>query len=64
MDPRLDSGMAIPLDEPTSFKFDPFVSLLPEEVCWIMDRSLAAEVMSRSIFRQDLNLTVKKFRLR
>ncbi|KAI5117409.1 hypothetical protein M0805_004631 [Coniferiporia weirii] len=42
-DPRMDSGAALPADEqrPT---FDPLTPLLPEEVCWILDRTLACEM--------------------
>ncbi|KIJ31808.1 hypothetical protein M422DRAFT_70791 [Sphaerobolus stellatus SS14] len=39
MDPRMDNGMA----EPAS-PFNPNMPLLPEEVCWILDRAFAAEM--------------------
>lgn len=46
MDPRMDSGASLPsstsaADEPV---FDPQRPLLPEEVCWILDRAMACEV--------------------
>lgn len=28
-------------------QFDPLTALLPEEICWIMDRSMAYEVSDR-----------------
>jgi N-alpha-acetyltransferase 35, NatC auxiliary subunit len=40
MDPRMDSGMT----EPPS-PFNPNQPLLPAEVCWILDRSFACEVI-------------------
>lgn len=45
-EPRFDSGMAL-MDEsrPT---FDPLAPLLPEEVCWIIDRSFACEVNNQT----------------
>ena len=42
MDPRMDSGMERP--EYPNGNFDPYALLLPEEVCWIIDRTFAAEV--------------------
>jgi hypothetical protein len=42
MDPRMDSGVERP--EYPRRQFDPYILLLPEEVCWIMDRMFAAEV--------------------
>lgn len=41
-EPRLDSGMI--LEEQRRPPFDPLAPLLPEEVCWILDRSFACEV--------------------
>ncbi|KDQ59783.1 hypothetical protein JAAARDRAFT_33351 [Jaapia argillacea MUCL 33604] len=41
-EPRMDSGM-VTEDEPTP-SFNPLTPLLPEEVCWILDRSLACEM--------------------
>ncbi|PPQ65821.1 hypothetical protein CVT24_012048 [Panaeolus cyanescens] len=40
-EPRLDSGIAVPkqFTEP----FNPLQLLLPEEICWILDRSMAFE---------------------
>ena len=40
MDPRMDTGMT-DLSPP----FDPNRPLLPAEVCWILDRSFACEVI-------------------
>jgi hypothetical protein len=40
-EPRLDTGYA---GENPSEPLNPFTPLLPEEVCWILDRTLAAEV--------------------
>ena len=42
----MDSGAALP-GEKSHSEFDPFVPLLPEEVCWILDRALACEVNTR-----------------
>ncbi|GJJ11840.1 hypothetical protein Clacol_006078 [Clathrus columnatus] len=39
MDDRMDSGRL-----PEAPPFDPNTSLLPEEVCWILDRTFAAEL--------------------
>ena len=44
MDPRLDSGLARSLDEEPTVTFDPNSPLLPEEVCWLLDRAFATEV--------------------
>jgi N-alpha-acetyltransferase 35, NatC auxiliary subunit len=41
MDPRMDSGMKTS-DWPDK-PFDPLMALLPEEVCWILDRAMACE---------------------
>ncbi|KAL0947711.1 hypothetical protein HGRIS_013796 [Hohenbuehelia grisea] len=41
-DPKLDSGMTP--EGHDVLKFDPAAPLLPEELCWIMDRSLAYEM--------------------
>ena len=38
----MDSGMV--LEEAQRPPFDPLVPLLPEEVCWILDRSISCEV--------------------
>jgi N-alpha-acetyltransferase 35, NatC auxiliary subunit len=42
MDPRMDSG--IERQEYPKGTFNPYAPLLPEEVCWIIDRTFAAEV--------------------
>ena len=42
-DPRMDSGAPLPEGE-RQLEFDPFTPLLPEEVCWILDRAMACEV--------------------
>ncbi|KAI0648442.1 Mak10-domain-containing protein [Trametes meyenii] len=54
-EPRLDSGMII--EEQRRPPFDPLTPLLPEEVCWILDRSFACEMewhagktLSQSVF--------------
>jgi hypothetical protein len=44
MDSRMDSGMDIPEYTIASKNFNPMRPLLPEEVCWILDRLTAAEV--------------------
>lgn len=41
-EPRLDSGVVVP--EQITGPFEPLQLLLPEEICWILDRSLAFEV--------------------
>ena len=41
-EPRFDSGLAL-LDESRP-PFKPLTPLLPEEVCWIIDRAFACEV--------------------
>lgn len=38
----MDSGMA--LEQDVVVNFDPLAPLLPEELCWILDRMFAAEV--------------------
>jgi N-alpha-acetyltransferase 35, NatC auxiliary subunit len=38
----MDSGMLVPKDDHPPF--DPLAPLLPEEICWILDRSFACEV--------------------
>ena len=41
-EPRMDSGMQIEQD---AFpQFDPLTPLLPEELCWMLDRTFACEV--------------------
>ncbi|KAH9857479.1 Mak10-domain-containing protein [Lenzites betulinus] len=54
-EPRLDSGII--LEGQRRSAFDPLTPLLPEEVCWIMDRSFACEMewhagktLSQSVF--------------
>ncbi|KAI8974244.1 Mak10-domain-containing protein [Trametes punicea] len=54
-EPRLDSGMI--LEEQRRPPFEPLTPLLPEEVCWILDRSFACEMewhagktLSQSVF--------------
>ena len=42
-DPRMDSGATLPAEEQRP-PFDPLTPLLPEEICWILDRILACEV--------------------
>lgn len=66
MDPRMDSGMDLPLEElpederaTSDTQFDPTCALRYDEVCWIMDRALACEVRARGLhlcpFRSKLN---------
>lgn len=43
-EPRLDSGYIPPGD--IKPKFDPLAPLLPEELCWIIDRAFFYEVPS------------------
>jgi len=38
----MDSGLV--LEEAQRPPFDPLTPLLPEEVCWILDRSISCEV--------------------
>lgn len=38
----MDSGMT--LEEDVWSKFDPLTPLLPEELCWMLDRTFACEV--------------------
>ncbi|KAI6097765.1 hypothetical protein EDD16DRAFT_1666980, partial [Pisolithus croceorrhizus] len=40
-EPRFDSGLAL-LDDSRP-PFDPLVPLLPEEICWIIDRAFSCE---------------------
>ncbi|KAJ7221510.1 Mak10 subunit, NatC N-terminal acetyltransferase-domain-containing protein [Mycena pura] len=42
-EPRLDSGMATEVDQRPPF--DPWAPLLPQEVCWIIDRSISYEML-------------------
>ncbi|CAE6429463.1 unnamed protein product [Rhizoctonia solani] len=45
MDPRMDSALAPPGVDPPEVPFtDPNAPLLAEEVCWILDRTMAAEM--------------------
>lgn len=53
-EPRLDSG--ITLQEERRPPFDPLFQMLPEEVCWIMDRSFACEVSENNHPRSLLRL--------
>lgn len=39
----MDSGAEVP-GETSNVAFDPLTPLIPEEVCWIMDRVFACEV--------------------
>jgi hypothetical protein len=45
-DPRMDSGLILD-DEADRLVFSPFTPLLPEEVCYILDRTIACEVRQR-----------------
>ncbi|EJD06227.1 uncharacterized protein FOMMEDRAFT_166473 [Fomitiporia mediterranea MF3/22] len=42
-DPRMDSGAPLSSGEQQP-NFDPLTPLLPEEVCWILDRAMACEM--------------------
>ncbi|EKM56096.1 uncharacterized protein PHACADRAFT_122281 [Phanerochaete carnosa HHB-10118-sp] len=42
-EPRMDSGMLLEQDN-TRPAFEPLTPLLPEELCWIIDRSFACEM--------------------
>lgn len=44
MDPRMDSGLT-PSDTEGIQPFDPLMELLPQEICWILDKALACEVL-------------------
>jgi hypothetical protein len=44
MDERMDSGT-----RPPDTQFNPSALLLPQEVCWILDRTFSAEVRSAVI---------------
>ncbi|TCD64688.1 hypothetical protein EIP91_003802, partial [Steccherinum ochraceum] len=41
-EPRMDSGMILEQDRKPPF--DPLIPLLPQEICWILDRSFACEM--------------------
>ncbi|PCH38539.1 Mak10-domain-containing protein [Wolfiporia cocos MD-104 SS10] len=41
-EPRMDSGMV--LEDQRTPRFDPLAPLLPQEVCWIIDRMFACEM--------------------
>ncbi|ELU43778.1 Mak10 domain-containing protein [Rhizoctonia solani AG-1 IA] len=50
MDPRMDSALVPPGVDPPEVPFtDPNAPLLAEEVCWILDRTMAAEVSHPSL---------------
>ncbi|KZP13825.1 hypothetical protein FIBSPDRAFT_921556 [Athelia psychrophila] len=42
-EPRLDSGVTVPEDERRP-PFNPLAQFLPEEICWIIDRTFACEM--------------------
>lgn len=45
MDPRMDSALVPPGVTPPEVPFtDPHAPLLAEEVCWVLDRTMSAEV--------------------
>ncbi|KAF8328832.1 Mak10 subunit, NatC N-terminal acetyltransferase-domain-containing protein [Cantharellus anzutake] len=44
MDSRLDSGLAKSPEAVSPTPFDPFVALTSEELCWLIDRTFAAEM--------------------
>ena len=43
-EPRLDGGMLGDREYEKKFPFEPLQPLLPEELCWIIDRSMQYEV--------------------
>ncbi|KAF5367224.1 hypothetical protein D9757_012228 [Collybiopsis confluens] len=43
-EPRLDTGMQLENNSTPKDTFDPLTALLPEEICWIIDRSMAYEM--------------------
>ena len=45
-DPRMDSGLILD-DEAGRLVFSPLTPLLPEEVCYVLDRTIACEVRQR-----------------
>lgn len=51
MDPRMDSGVALPQTSTPSPTFDPMEPLLPSEICWILDRAFACEVRTLTLPR-------------
>lgn len=56
MDPRLDNGMISYGNPPPSF--DCYAPLLPEEVCWLLDRAIAAEVRTAESLITNLSLII------
>jgi Mak10 subunit, NatC N(alpha)-terminal acetyltransferase len=50
-EPRLDSGLIV--QEELRPPFNPLTPLLPEELCWILDRSLGYEVCGSSFLMND-----------
>ena len=52
----MDSGMTIGQDAAAGF--DPLMPLLPEELCWILDRMFACEVNRTRSFRLISRLNV------
>ena len=47
-EPRLDSGLILEAEHHPAF--DPLMPLLPQELCWILDRSFSYEVKYSDIF--------------
>lgn len=43
---RLDTGLMVDPEREKKFPFNPLAPLLPEELCWIIDRSFSYEVRS------------------
>jgi hypothetical protein len=49
-DPRMDSGLILDEDSERP-QFNPLAPLLPEEVCYILDRAIACEVRAPEFSR-------------
>jgi len=47
-EPRLDSGLILEAEHRPAF--DPLMPLLPQELCWILDRSFSYEVKNCDMF--------------
>lgn len=48
MDPKMDSGCAVPEKDATMDQFDPLMYTLPEEIIGLMDQMLCYEVYTWS----------------
>lgn len=53
MDPRMDNGVTLSNDSKSETPpFDPQAALTPEEISWVLDRAIAAEVGSSKYQRE------------